>query len=71
MDTWEGNVIRKYTYETESKDNNLGGRHEIRNRAMLTVGIHLALRASELCGLMVGDVYDGKNVRSYTISEKL
>ena len=43
----------------------LCGRHAVRNRAMLTVGIHLALRASEICGLSVGDVYDGRAVRNY------
>jgi integrase len=43
----------------------VGGRYAVRNRAMLMVGIHLALRATELCGLTVGDVYDGARVRTY------
>ena len=50
----------------------LSERHAVRNRAMLTVGIHLALRASELCGLWVGDVWDGRKVRNYiTIRAKI
>jgi hypothetical protein len=32
---------------------------------MLMVGIHMALRATELCGLTVGDVYDEKGGRTY------
>lgn len=40
-------------------------RYVERNRAMLTCGIHLALRATELCGLRVGDLYDGKKIRTY------
>ena len=32
---------------------------------MLTLGIHMALRATELCGLTVGDVYDGVDIRTY------
>lgn len=43
----------------------INGQYAIRDRAMLMCGIHLALRASELCGLCVGDVSDGKNVRTY------
>ena len=42
-----------------------GGKYAVRNRTMLMVGIHLALRATELCGLTVGDVYDGGHVRTY------
>lgn len=41
------------------------GRYAQRTRAMLMIGIHMALRASELCGLMVGDVSDGQHVRTY------
>ena len=41
------------------------GRYAVRNRTMLMVGIHMALRATELCELTVGDVYDGKRVRTY------
>jgi integrase/recombinase XerD len=41
------------------------GRYAQRDRAMLMCGIHLALRASELCGLSVGDVSDGNQVRTY------
>jgi len=43
----------------------IDGRYSVRNRAMLMVGIHIALRATELCGLTVADVYDGENVRTY------
>ena len=35
------------------------GRYTRRDRTMLIVAIHLALRATELCSLTVGDVYDG------------
>lgn len=41
------------------------GYNAVRNRAMLIVGIGMALRASELVGLKVGDVYNGKEVRTY------
>ena len=43
----------------------IGGKYVQRNRTMLTLGIHMALRATELCGLTVGDVYDGVGVRTY------
>ena len=43
----------------------IDGRYSVRNRAILMVGIHIALRATELCGLTVADVYDGENVRTY------
>lgn len=41
------------------------GRYTVRNHTMLMVGIHMALRATELCGLRVFDVYDGQNPRTY------
>ena len=41
------------------------GRYAVRNRTMLIVAIHMALRATELCELTVGDVYDGTNGRRY------
>ncbi len=43
----------------------IDGRYAQRTRAMLMCGIHMALRASELCGLLVGDVSDGHEVRHY------
>jgi integrase/recombinase XerD len=36
-----------------------------RNETLLITGIGMALRASELVGLQVGDVYDRKKVKSY------
>jgi len=36
-----------------------------RNRTMLIIGIGMALRASELVGLRVGDVIDNGNVKQY------
>ena len=36
-----------------------------RNETLLIVGIGMALRASELVGLNVGDVYDGTKAKSY------
>ena len=38
----------------------ISGRHAVRNRAMLLVGIAAALRATELVSLTVGDVLAGK-----------
>ena len=43
----------------------IGGRYAVRNRTMLIVAIHMALRATELCSLCVDDVYDGTNGRRY------
>jgi len=43
----------------------VGGCNAVRNRAMIVVGIGMALRASELVGLRVGDVFDRENVRTY------
>ena len=40
------------------------GTHAKRNETLLIVGIGLALRASELVGLKVSDVYD-RQVKSY------
>ena len=44
---------------------NIRGKYAVRNRTMLTLGIHMALRATELCSLTVSDVYDGVDVRTY------
>jgi len=41
------------------------GRYAVRDRTMLMLAIHMALRANELCGLMVGGVYNGSDVRTY------
>jgi site-specific recombinase XerD len=41
------------------------GVHAKRNETLLIVGIGMALRVSELVGLKVSDVYDGKKVKSY------
>ena len=49
----------------------IGGKYVQRNRTMLTLGIHMALRATELCGLTVSDVYDGVDVRTYLDFVKL
>ena len=43
---------------------NVNGTHAKRNETLLIVGIGMALRASELVGLKVADVYD-KKVKSY------
>jgi len=43
---------------------NVNGVHAKRNETLLITGIGLALRASELVGLNVGDVYD-RQVKSY------
>ena len=43
---------------------NVNGVHSKRNETLLITGIGLALRASELVGLKVSDVYD-KKVKSY------
>jgi len=44
---------------------NISGCNATRNRAMLIVGIGMALRASELVGLNVGDVYSLSRVKQY------
>lgn len=41
------------------------GIHAKRNETLLLVGIGMALRVSELVGLKVSDVYDGKKVKNY------
>lgn len=41
------------------------GYNTVRNKAMLITGISMALRASELTGLQVGDVYDRGKVKTY------
>ena len=43
---------------------NISGTHAKRNETLLIVGIGMALRASELVGLKVSDVYD-RQVKSY------
>lgn len=43
----------------------IDGTNSERNEMLLIVGIGMALRASELVGLQVGDVYDGENAKSY------
>jgi len=43
----------------------VAGYNAKRNETLLIVGIGMALRASELVGLNVGDVFDGKQVKSY------
>lgn len=44
---------------------NVDGIHAKRNETLLITGIGMALRASELVGLNVGDVYGGETVKSY------
>jgi len=51
--------------EIQSLFAEVSGRHAVRNRAMLTLGIAAALRATELVSLTVGDVHDGGQVRTY------
>ena len=43
----------------------ISGWNAQRNEMLLIVGIGMALRASELVGLQIGDVYDRKKVKSY------
>lgn len=43
---------------------NLNGRHALRNRALLLLGVRSGLRISELLALRVGQVWDGDNVVS-------
>lgn len=44
---------------------NVSGYNAKRNEAILIVGIGMALRVSELVGLKVADVYDGKQVKTH------
>lgn len=44
---------------------NISGYNATRNHAMLICGIGMALRASELVGLKVGDVYSDSRVKQY------
>jgi integrase len=44
---------------------NVEGYNAKRNEVILVCGIGMALRASELVGLKVGDVYDGEKVNTY------
>ena len=50
--------------EIKSIFENVDGIHAKRNETLLITGIGLALRASELVGLKISDVYD-KQVKSY------
>jgi integrase/recombinase XerD len=52
-------------HEIKSIFGHIDGTNAKRNEMLLIVGIGLALRASELVGLEVGDVYDGENAKSY------
>ena len=51
--------------EIQSIFENVNGTHTKRNETLLIVGIGMALRASELVGLNVGDVYGGEVVKQY------
>lgn len=51
--------------EIQAVFSKISGVNSVRNRAMLITGIGMALRASELVGLSVGDVYDGERVKNY------
>ena len=51
--------------EIKSIFEHVNGVHSKRNEMLLITGIGLALRASELVGLNVGDVYDGVKAKSY------
>jgi hypothetical protein len=42
---------------------NLKGKYALRNRAMVTLGVRLGLRISELLSLEIGEVWDGKRVK--------
>lgn len=52
-------------HEIQAVFDGISGRHANRNRTLLLCGIHLALRATELCELEVGDVADGGKVKTY------
>ena len=51
--------------EIKSIFEHVSGCNAKRNETLLVVGISMALRASELVKLNVGDVYGGENVKSY------
>ena len=51
--------------EIKSIFDHISGWNAQRNEMLLIVGIGMALRASELVGLRMGDVCDGKKVKSY------
>ena len=51
--------------EIKSIFEHVNGVHSKRNETLLITGIGLALRAKELVGLNVGDVYDGVKAKSY------
>ena len=52
-------------FEIQATFDSISGRHKVRDRAMLVVGIAGALRATELVSLNVVDVWTGTTVRTY------
>lgn len=52
-------------WEIRAVFENVEGQNATRNFNMLILCIGMALRASELVGLKVGDIYDGKKVKTY------
>ena len=51
--------------EIKSIFDHISGTNAKRNEALLISSIGMALRASELVGLKVSDVYDGEKVKQY------
>jgi integrase len=60
-------MITRALEDTELKAifDHISGWNARRNETLLITGIGMALRASELVGLRMGDVYDGNKVKSY------
>jgi len=52
-------------HEIQAIFEHISGTNAKRNETLLIAGIGMALRASELVGLQIGDVYDGEKVKSY------